>query len=312
MNPFPYSSDNKRYQTFSYATKKHYGTKVFKVGLNAGFTCPNRDGRVGYGGCSFCNALGSGDFQGNTQADLMSQFESGCAIQRRKWPHAKAIAYFQAFTNTYAPLEKLKELYEPFIKHPDVIALAIATRIDCLDEEIISYLESLTKIKDIYLELGLQSIHDASAQRMNRGYTWEQFKAGYARLLNSPLKVIVHLLNGYPGESEAMMIQSAKEVGKLRPYGVKIHMLNVLRHSSLGQEYLKEPFDIMDKDQYIQCVIRQLEVLPQETVILRLTGDGDPEDLLAPLWVKDKIRVLNDIDKRMAQENTTQGNRYEV
>ena len=309
MSKFIYSSDNKRYHTFSYDSKKRYQNKVFKVGLNAGFNCANRDGHKAHGGCSFCNAIGSGDFQGNTHDDLLSQFEKGISIQKQKWPNAKAIAYFQAFSNTYAPLAYLKTLYEPFIHHPDAIALSIATRIDCLNNDIIDYLESLTKFKDIYLELGLQTIHDQSAVHMNRAYSWADFLEGYQRLKNSPLKVVIHLMNGYPGETKSMMVETAKEVGALKPYGIKIHMLNVLEDSSLGQQYLKKPFDVLSKDEYIDVVLEQLAVIPEEVVILRLTGDYASKHLLAPQWITQKVSVLNDLDKRMANENRFQGDR---
>lgn len=309
MTKFNYSSDNKRYHTFNYDSKKRYQNKVFKVGLNAEFSCPNRDGHKAHGGCSFCNTIGSGDFQGKTQDDLLSQFEKGISIQKQKWPNAKAIAYFQAFSNTYAPLTYLKTLYEPFIHHPDAIALSIATRIDCLNNDIIDYLEGLTKFKDVYLELGLQTIHDQSAIHMNRAYLWDEFFTGYQLLRNSPLKVVIHLMNGYPGETKSMMVETAKVVGALKPYGIKIHMLNVLEDSSLGQQYLKEPFDVLSKDEYIDVVLEQLAVIPEEVVILRLTGDYASKHLLAPKWITQKVSVLNDLDKRMANENRFQGDR---
>lgn len=309
MHSFPYSSDNKRYHSFSYDTKKRYQTKVFKVGLNAPFTCPNRDGSKAYGGCTFCNALGSGDFQGSTSDDLMTQFEKGVAIQKQKWPNAKAIAYFQAFTNTYASLNILKDLYEPFIHHPDVIALSIATRMDCLDDDTIQYLESMCSIKDVYLELGLQSIHEKTEKAMNRQEDFESFKKGFERLKNSPLKSVIHLMNGYPNETHAMMIESAQEVGKLQPYGVKIHMLNVLKNSTLGKQYEAEPFPLLSQESYISIVLEQLAVLPPEVVILRLTGDGLEEELIEPTWILNKIDVLNGIDKAMAAQNRFQGDR---
>jgi hypothetical protein len=307
MNSFIYSSDNKRYHTFNYASRKRYNTKVFKVGLNAGFTCPNRDGKCGHGGCSFCNDIGSGDFQGNTQLSLMDQFEKGVKIQQNKWPNAKAIAYFQAFTNTYAPVGQLKELYDPFIHHPDVIALAIATRVDCLDESIIQYLDSLTLIKDVYLELGLQTIHDTTAKDMNRGYDYVLFKDVYKRLKSTNLKLIIHVMNGYPTETVEKMIETVKEVGQLRPYGIKIHMLNVLKNSNLGMRYSIKPFKLLTLEEYIDCVITQLRYIPKEVSILRLTGDYSHEDLIEPQWIKNKIMVLNGIDKQMALMNVTQG-----
>lgn len=309
MNLFPYSDDNKRYHTFSYDSKHRYQQKVFKVGLNASFTCPNRDGTKGFGGCSFCNALGSGDFQGNTQDDLLEQFRKGIAIQKKKWPQAQAIAYFQAFSNTYAPLDILKTCFEPFIHHKDAIAISIATRIDCLNEENINYLESLTKYKDVYLELGLQTIHDEIALDMNRAYLFEHFIKGYERLKNSPIKIIIHLMNGYPNETLDMMIENAKVVGQLKPYGIKFHMLNILKDSSLGQRYLKQTFPVLSQEAYVECVVEQLGYLPKELVILRLTGDYNENELLAPKWILNKIQVLNDIDKKMALDNRFQGDR---
>jgi len=310
MTSFLYSNDNKRYHTFSYATKKRYGHKVFKVGLNAGLSCPNRDGSKGLGGCDFCNAIGSGDFQGNTQAHLLDQYQKGLEIQRNKWPRGLGIAYFQAFTNTYAPLEKLKELYEPFFRDDSVIALSIATRMDCLDESILNYLESMCAIKDVYVELGLQTIHTQSLENMNRQEDFASFKKGYQRLLHSPLKVIIHLLNGYPGETTDMMIQSAQAVGQLHPWGIKLHMLNVLKDARLGLRYLAHPFPLLSQDSYVELVVEQLRVLPPEVVILRLTGDGDEEELIEPQWIKNKIQVLNDIDKRMAKLDVTQGDTH--
>lgn len=307
MNTFIYSNDNKRYHTFNYASRKRYNTKVFKVGLNAGFTCPNRDGKCGYGGCTFCNDIGSGDFQGNTTLNLLEQFTRGVKIQQQKWPDAKAIAYFQAFTNTYAPVEQLKLLYDPFIHHPDVIALSIATRVDCLDDSIIEYLDSLTHIKDVYLELGLQTIHDETAKHMNRGYDYALFEEVFEKLKKTNLMLIVHVMNGYPTETVEQMIETVKEVGQLRPYGIKIHMLNVLKNSNLGLQYHKSPFKLLSLEEYIDCVITQLRYIPKEVSILRLTGDYSHEDLIEPQWIKNKIMVLNGIDKKMAALNITQG-----
>ena len=309
MNSFNYSNDNKRYHTFSYDTKNRYGEKVAKIGLNADFTCPNRDGKVAYGGCRFCNALGSGDFQGNTKENLLDQFNKGIEIQRKKWPNARAIAYFQAYTNTYDPLDHLKKLYDPLIFNDDAIALSIATRIDCLDEEIISYLESLTKYKDIYLELGLQTTHDAIAEAMNRGYSYDAFLKGYKRLKNSPLKIVVHLMNGYPNETIDMMKENAYRIGQLKPYGIKLHMLNVLDDSALGKDYLKNPFSVLSEEDYVELIVEQLSLIPEEVVILRLTGDYDKEHLLEPKWILNKTQVLNDIDKLMAKNNRFQGDK---
>jgi len=307
MNHFPYSSDNKRYHTFNYDLRARYGFKVYRVPLNTNLSCPNRDGTCGLGGCSFCNEEGSGEFAGHAQDDLMTQYQQGKAMMSRKWPDAFPMAYFQAFTNTYAPLETLKSFFEPFVQMDEVVALAIATRADCLSDETIAYLDQLCDQKDIYLELGLQSIHDATAKAMNRGHDYATFLSTYQKLQKTKLKIVIHMMNGYPGESKSMMVDTAKAIGQLRPYGIKIHMLNILDHTALGRSHLIKPFTLMDQEEYENLVIHQLQLIPPEIVIMRLTGDGDASEVLAPLWVKDKVSVLNGIDKKMARRNIDQG-----
>lgn len=307
MNPFPYSADNKRYHTFNYDLRMRYGSKVYRVPLNTNLSCPNRDGTCGLGGCSFCNEKGSGEFAGNPKDDLMKQYDQGKAMMRRKWPDARPIAYFQAFTNTYAPLETLKTFFEPFIEMEEVLALAIATRADCLSDETIAYLDSLCDKKDIYLELGLQSIHDVTAKAMNRGHDYQTFLDTYQKLQSTRLKTVIHIMNGYPSEGRSMMVETAKAVGDLMPYGIKIHMLNVLDHTALGAAYQLKPFKLLDQEEYEELVIHQLQLISPEVVIMRLTGDGDANDVLAPEWVKNKVSVLNGIDKKMARRNLAQG-----
>jgi radical SAM protein (TIGR01212 family) len=307
MNPFPYSADNKRYHTFNYDLRMRYGSKVYRVPLNTNLSCPNRDGTCGLGGCSFCNEEGSGEFAGNPKDDLMKQYGQGKAMMSRKWPDARPIAYFQAFTNTYAPLETLKTFFEPFVEMEEVIALAIATRADCLSDETIVYLDSLCDKKDIYLELGLQSIHDVTAKAMNRGHDYQTFLNTYQKLQSTRLKTVIHIMNGYPNEARSMMVETAKAVGSLKPYGIKIHMLNVLDHTALGAAYQLKPFKLLDQEEYEELVIHQLQHIPPEVVIMRLTGDGDANDVLAPEWVKNKVSVLNGIDKKMARRNLVQG-----
>lgn len=306
-NPFCFSDDNKRYHTWNYYLKHTYHSKVFKVALNAAFTCPNRDGTCGVGGCTFCSALGSGDYAGNIQDDLMLQFEKGSQMMRRKWPDGKAIAYFQAYTNTYAPLTVLKQTFDPFVKRKDVTAVSIATRADALEEETIAYLDSLCDEKDIWIELGLQSIHEKTALATNRGHDLQCFLDCVERLSHTRLKICVHLINSLPGESKEEMIESARLVGTLPIHAVKIHMLHVISDSKMGQDYLKEPFPLLSKEDYIDVVIRQLELLPAEMIIQRLTGDGVKENLLAPEWTLKKVIVLNDIDKEMKKRDTWQG-----
>lgn len=306
-NPFPYSDDNKRYHTWNYYLKQHYHQKVFKAALNADFSCPNRDGTCGYGGCTFCGSLGSGECAGDKQEDLMTQFDTICTIMRHKWPQGVPMAYFQAYTNTYAPLSKLQETFLPFIEHPDVVALSIATRADCLEDDKIQYLQSLTKQKDIWIELGLQSIHDETAKRVNRGHTYADFYDCVKRLQGTDIKLCVHLINSLPYETKEDMLASAQALAQLPIHAVKIHMLHLMDGTQMAQEYKEQPFPILSMEAYVDIVIRQLEVFPPEFIIQRLTGDGIQKDLLAPLWTKKKVVVLNEIDKEMARRNTWQG-----
>lgn len=311
QNPFPYSDDNKRYYTWNTYLKHTYHEKVFKVALNADFSCPNRDGVCGVGGCTFCGSLGSGECAGDKQDDLMTQFEKGITSMRQKWPTGSAMAYFQAYTNTYAPLSVLKKTFDPFLKRDDVIALCIATRADCLEDDKIAYLHEQSKNKDIWIELGLQTIHDATAKQLNRGHTYAQFVDCVERLSKTNLKICVHLINGLPNETTKMMIDSAKALSNLSIHAVKIHMLHLMKHTVLGNEYQKHPFPLLTREQYVDLVISQLEVLPMNIIIQRLTGDGIQKDLIAPEWTKKKVIVLNEIDKEMKRRNTWQGRNFQ-
>lgn len=310
-NPFPYSDDNKRYYTWNYYLKHKYQHKIFKVALNAGLTCPNRDGTCGYGGCTFCGSLGSGECAGDHKQDLWQQFEKGMSIQQQKWPNGKAIAYFQAYTNTYCSLEHLKMMLAPFLEKTNIPAISLATRADCLPQDIIEYLSSLTAQKDIWLELGLQSIHNETAKRIHRGHTYETFLDCIQRLQHTNLKICVHLINSLPYESKEDMIESAKQIGKLPIHAVKIHMLHIMEDTQMAQAYEAHPFHLLTKEEYIDIVISQLENLPKEIIIQRLTGDGVKDLLIAPLWTKKKVIVLNDIDKEMVRRNTWQGKALE-
>ena len=306
-NPFPYSLDNKRYHTWNYYLRQKYHTKVFKVALNANFTCPNRDGTCGIGGCTFCSSLGSGDTAGDVTLSLENQYQQILKIMKRKWPDGKPIAYFQAYTNTYAPLDTLKACYEPFIKKEEVLGIAIATRADCLEDEKIEYLASLATQKEIWIELGLQSIHDETMEKLNRGHDFQTFLDCIEKLKKTPLKVCAHIMNSLPGENADMMIETAKELGKLDIDAIKIHMLHVLKQTKMGEDYLKKPFTLLSLSEYVDICIKQLEWLPAPIVIQRLTGDPVKADLIAPEWVLNKTNVLNCIDKEMAKRNTWQG-----
>lgn len=306
-NPFFYSDDNKRYHTWNYACRHRYQSKVYKVALNASFTCPNRDGTCGTGGCVFCSEMGSGEFAGDKNLDLMKQLDEGILQLHQKWPDAKAMAYFQSFSNTYAPLATLQAMYDPIFQRDDICAVCIATRADCLEDDKIAYFQSLTKNKDIWIELGLQSIHDETTKRLNRGHTYATFADCVQRLRNTNLKICVHIINSLPMENDEMMMDTIKAIASLPIHAVKIHMLHVMKHTTLATQYEQHPFPLMERDAYIDLVIRQLEVLPPHIIVQRLTGDAPKDSLIAPIWTRNKTILLNKIDQEMVRRNTWQG-----
>lgn len=309
-NKFEYSDDNKRYHTLTYYFKQKYQEKVFKVPLNASMSCPNRDGTIAFGGCTFCSEAGSGDFAGNPSDNMRTQFEKGREMMRLKWPHGKSIAYFQAFSNTYAPLEELKQHFDPFMEYDDVIELAIATRSDCLDDEKIAYLDSLCDKKEVWLEIGLQTIYNKTSEEINRGHTLEQFLETIEKLKHTRLKICVHIMNSLPNETAEMMINTAKLVGLLPIHAVKIHMLHLLRRTRMGAMYRKNPFPLLSKEEYVEIVVEQLKYFPKHFIIQRLTGDGPISTLIAPEWTIKKVSVLNDIDKEMVRQDCYQGDKF--
>ena len=304
---FKNTLDNKRYYTLNYFYKKKFNSKVFKVSLNGGFTCPNKDGSKGVGGCIYCSPSGSGDFAGNIKDNLVKQFYEVRDIMLKKWPDAKYIAYFQANSNTYAPLEELKEKYESVIDLPGVIGLSIATRPDCFTDEIYDYLEEISKRTYLTVELGLQTIHNKTLSFINRNHTTQEFEDCYKELKKRNINVIVHIINGLPGETKEDMIETVKYLNDLKIDGIKIHMLHVTKNTKLADMYEKEKFHILTEEEYIDIVISQLEYLDEDIVIARITGDPVKEDLIEPKWLLKKFCVLNDIDKEMVKRDTYQG-----
>ena len=304
---FKNTLDNKRYYTLNCFYKKKFGTKVFKVSLNGGFTCPNKDGTVGKNGCIFCSKLGSGDFAGNINKDLITQFNEVKSILHNKWPKAKYIGYFQANTNTYASVEELKEKFEPIIKLENVVGLNIATRSDAISDKVLDYLTDLNKRTYLTIELGLQSIHDKTLKLINRGHDLKNFEDCFKKLKKRNINVVVHIINGLPYETKDMMIETAKYLNKLKIDGIKIHMLHIIKNTDLAKMYEEKPFHILSKEEYIDIVIKQLEYLDENIVINRITGDPVKEDLIEPVWLLKKFVVLNDIDKEMKKRNTYQG-----
>ena len=309
MNGFKYSNTNKRYHTLDYFYKQKFGCKVFKVSLNAGFTCPNIDGKVGFAGCVYCSKLGSGEYGGNPCDDLVKQFNEVKGMMHKKWPKAKYIGYFQARTNTYAPLNILKEKYETILKLDNVVGLSIATRPDAISDECLNYLEELNKRTFLTVELGLQTIHENTTKIINRCHDLKCFDDMVLELKKRGIFVVAHIINGLPYETKDMMIKTVKHLNDIGINGIKIHMLSVLKDTPLEKLYINKPFHILTKDEYIDIVCEQLCYLDPSVVIERLTGDPMKSDLIEPKWTIKKVSVLNDIDKLMVKRNCFQGDK---
>lgn len=305
---FKYSLDNKRYYTLNYYYKKKYGCKVFKVSLNAGFTCPNIDGTKGTGGCTYC-LNGSGEIV--TTDNLVDQFNKVKEVMLKKWPTSKYIGYFQANTNTYAPLSELKEKYELILKQEGVVGLNIATRPDSITPEIYDYLEELNKRTDLVIELGLQTTNEKTAKKINRCSTLDEFENCLNELNKRNINVVVHIINGLPYETKEDMISTVKYLSNKKILGVKIHMLHILKDTNMFKQYLKKPWHILTKEEYVDIVCDQLEYLREDIVINRITGDPIKEELVEPEWLVKKFGVLNEIDKEMSRRNSYQGIKYE-
>ena len=304
---FKYSNSNKRYHTLDYHYKKLFNEKIIKVSLNAGFSCPH----LKSGGCIYCSKIGSGEYAGDIKDDLVTQFNKVKKVMNKKWPTGKYIGYFQARTNTYAPLNVLKEKYETILKIDNVIGLAIATRPDSITDECLEYLSELNKRTYLTIELGLQTIHEKTAKLINRGHDLKCFTKMIKKLREKNIDVVVHIINGLPFETKEMMIETVKYLNDLDIQGIKIHMLQILKDTKLEKLYQEAPFKLLTKEEYIEIVCEQLQYLNDEIVIHRLTGDPKPEDLIAPNWVIKKIDVLNGIDKYMAKNDIIQGQKVE-
>lgn len=308
---FKYSDSNKRYYTLDYFYKHKFNSKVFKVSLNAGFTCPNKDGKVGMGGCIYCSKLGSGEYAGDVKKDLITQFNEVKEMMLKKWPKAKYIGYFQANTNTYAPVPILKEKYETILKLDNVVGLNIATRPDSISVDCLDYLEDLAKKTYLTVELGLQTIHESTSIYINRCHNLDCFTNMVKELRKRNINVVVHIINGLPYETYDMMIDTVKYLSNLDIQGIKIHMLSILKNTKLEELYKKEHFKTLTRDEYIKIVCDQLEYLREDIVVNRITGDPKISDLIEPDWLIKKVTILNDIDKEMARRNSYQGIKYQ-
>ncbi|MBR1430901.1 TIGR01212 family radical SAM protein [Ruminococcus sp.] len=308
-SPFVFSCDNKRYHTLNYYNRKRFGHKIYKAVIDCGLTCPNIDGSKGTGGCIFCDG-GSGYFT-HSDADITKQLSlERERICKKFGDCAQFVAYFQANTNTYAPIDTLRQYYKAALTFPNVCGISIGTRGDCLSNETIDLLSGINSETALTVELGMQTCHDPTIKLINRCCTHDEFLEGFYKLKSAGIRTCLHIINGLPYETEKMMIQTAYELARLAPEAVKIQMLHVIKDTELEKWYSEGRFRLLDRDKYIDIVVKQLELLPPQTVIERITGDGDKQKLIAPDWTRDKIAVLGGIDKRLAELDTWQGKLY--
>lgn len=289
------------YLSFNKYLKDKFGQKVYKISLDGGFTCPNRDGKTGTRGCIFCSKGGSGDFAESREMSITEQIESGKKKVEKKIKSGKYIAYFQAFTNTYAPVEMLRQKYEKAINHPDIVALSIATRPDCLGDDVLRLLDEMNKIKPVFVELGLQTIHQKSAKYIRRGYDLSVYDKAVRDLKKIGVNVVVHVILGLPNESENDMLETVKYVCESGANGIKLQLLHVIDGTDLAKDYEKGLFKTLEFDEYVNLIVKCVKIIPKDIVIHRLTGDGAKKDLIAPLWSADKKRVLNAINKALRE-----------
>ena len=284
------------YRSLNSYLKERFGCKVYKLALDGGFTCPNRNGTLGQGGCIFCSG-GSGDFAVRCDTDVFEAIENAKAVVAGKGAE-KYIAYFQSFTGTYAPIEKLRSLYTEVLKHPDIVALSIGTRPDCMGNDVISLLEELNKVKPVWVELGLQTIHPSTAEYIRRGYPLSVFDYAVKKLKAAGIEVIVHMIIGLPGETKEMIVDTARYIGSSGTDGIKFQLLHVLKGTDLALDYKKGKFQTLSMEEYLDILEDCLQAIPPQMVVHRLTGDGSKRDLIAPLWSTNKKLVLNEINRR--------------
>lgn len=299
----------KRYHTLNNWLREQFGEKVFKISIDGGFTCPNRDGTVGTGGCIFCSERGAGEFamSGN---DLLEQFNRGRRMMERKWKNGKYIAYLQSFTNTYGDIHRLNETYSTLISAPGVVALAIATRPDCLGDEVLELLKSIQKKTHLWVELGLQTSNDNTAKNINRGYDTAIYQEAMAKLREAGIPVVTHVILGLPGETREDYENTVNLVIREKSWGIKLHMLHVLKDTKLADAYEKGLFKVFQEQEYVELIADLVERLPWDMVIHRLTGDGARDSLVAPLWSLKKFEVLNHIDEEFVRRSSSQGCMY--
>lgn len=299
--------NGKRYHSLNYFLRNKFNEKIYKISLDGGFTCPNRDGKVAKGGCTFCSARGSGDYAGSRILSINEQFADRKKMMEKKWKDGKYIAYFQAYTNTYAPVEELRQKYEEAISQENVVALSIATRPDCLDDDVVDLLEEISKKTYLWVELGLQTVNDESARNFNRGYDFEVFKEGIKKLQDRNIEVVVHTIFGLPGETKEDMLKTVDYVAHSGAQGIKFHLLHLMKGTQMVKQYESGELQLLSQEDYIDLICKGIAMLPQEMVVHRLTGDAPRESLIGPMWSLKKWEVLNDIDKALVDNNIWQG-----
>ena len=302
--------NGKRYHSLNYFLRNKFGEKIYKISLDGGFTCPNRDGKVATGGCTFCSARGSGDFAGSRILSITEQFEDRKEMMQKKWKDGKYIAYFQAYTNTYAPVDELRRKYEEALAQKNVIAISIATRPDCLDDDVLDYLSELNKKTYLWVELGLQTINDETARNLNRGYDFEVFDNSLKKLQERGIEVVVHTIFGLPGETKEDMLKTVDYVAHSGAQGVKFHLLHLMEGTRMVKQYENGELQLLSKEDYIDLICEAVAMIPEEMVVHRLTGDAPRQSLIGPMWSLKKWEVLNDIDKALVDNNIWQGKNF--
>ncbi|GAA3402827.1 TIGR01212 family radical SAM protein [Paenibacillus hodogayensis] len=301
---------DKRFHTWNTEMREQFGTKVFKVMLDAGFTCPNRDGRIATGGCTFCSARGSGDFAGSRRDDLVTQFNKIRDLQHKKWPEAQYIGYFQAYTNTYAPVDELREYYEVILQQPGVVGLSIATRPDCLPDDVVDYLAELNERTYLWVEMGLQTVHETTSVLINRAHDTRCYEEAVEKLRRRGIRVCAHIIYGLPGETHDMMLDTARAVARMDVQGIKVHLLHLMRKTPMVKQYEAGLVRFLEKDEYVKLVVDTLELLPPDMIVHRLTGDAPRDLLIGPMWSLKKWEVLNAIDAELVSRSTWQGKQW--
>ena len=299
--------NGKRYHSLNYFLRNKFGEKIYKISLDGGFTCPNRDGKVAKGGCTFCSARGSGDYAGSRILSISEQFEDRKVMMEKKWKDGKYIAYFQAYTNTYAPVEELRRKYDEALAQKNVVALSIATRPDCLDKDVLDYLEELNKKTYLWVELGLQTINDNTARNFNRGYDLEVFDKSIKELQKRGIEVVVHTIFGLPGETKEDMLKTVDYVAHSGAQGIKFHLLHLMTGTKMVEQYESGELQLLSKEDYIDLICKGIAMIPEEMVVHRLTGDAPRASLIGPMWSLKKWEVLNDIDKALVDNDIWQG-----